>query len=95
VFLHIKNATYVEGYKLKVLFNDGREGVADLSQALKGEMFEPLKDKSVFSSFVIDKDLETVVWSNGVDLAPEYIYFQAFKNDSRLQSKFKEWGYIA
>jgi len=95
MFLHIKDATYLEDYKLKVLFNDGREGVADLSQALKGAIFEPLKDKILFSSFVIDEELETVVWSNGADLAPEYIYFQAFKNEPKLQSKFKEWGYIA
>jgi uncharacterized protein DUF2442 len=95
MFLHVTNARYVEDYKIEVSFNNGRKGVADLCEALKGFMFEPLKDKSLFSSFTIDKDLETIVWPNGADLAPEYIYFQAFKNKPELQLQFKQWGYIA
>jgi len=95
MFLHVTNANYIEDYKIEVSFNDGRKGIADLSSVLKGSAFEPLRNKTEFSSFVIDKELETIVWSNGVDLAPEYIYFQAFKNEAKLQSQFKQWGYIA
>jgi hypothetical protein len=95
MFLHITNARYLEDYKVEVSFNDGRKGVADLADALKGSMFEPLKNKSLFSRLVVDKELDTIVWSNGADLAPEYIYFQAFKKEPELQSQFKQWGYIA
>ncbi len=95
MFLHITNARYLEDYKVEVSFNDGRKGIADLADALKGTMFEPLKNKSVFSRLVVDKELDTIVWSNGADLAPEYIYFQAFKKEPELQSQFKQWGYIA
>jgi hypothetical protein len=95
MFLRIKDATYIEDYTLKVVFNNGQEGIADLTPALKGTVFEALKDKDLFASFVVDKDLETITWSNGADLAPEYIYFQAFKEESSLQSQFKKWGYIA
>ncbi|MEN8180548.1 MAG: DUF2442 domain-containing protein [Pseudomonadota bacterium] len=95
MFLHVTDARYIEDYKVKVTFNDGREGVADLVGALKGSVFEPLKNKSKFSAFAVDEELETIVWPNGADLAPEYIYFQAFKNEPELQTKFKEWGYIA
>ena len=48
MFLHITNAKYIEDYKVEVSFNNGRKGVADLSPALKGSMFEPLKNKSEF-----------------------------------------------
>jgi len=95
MFLHITNVRYLEDYKVEVSFNDGRKGVADLADALKGSMFEPLKNKSLFSRLVVDKELGTIVWSNGADLAPEYIYFQAFKKEPELQSQFKQWGYIA
>ena len=94
MFLHVTNAKYVEDYKIEVSFNNGRKGVADLASVLQGSVFESLKDKSKFSNFIVDEELETIVWPNGADLAPEYIYFQAFKNEPELQSQFKQWGYI-
>ena len=57
-------------------------------------MFEPLKDKFIFSNFKVDNELAKIVWPNGADLAPEYIYFKAFRDDPELQVKFKLWGYI-
>ncbi len=94
MFLHVTNATYLTDYKVEVTFNNGRTGIADLSDALKGAMFEPLKNKTEFSCLVVDKELDTIVWPNGADLAPEYIYFQAFKNELALQPQFKQWGYL-
>lgn len=95
MFLHVTHAKYLEGYKVEVSFNDGRKGIADLTDALRGAMFEPLKNKSLFSNLIVDEELETIVWSNGADLAPEYIYFQAFKNEPELQRQFKQWGYVS
>ena len=95
IFLHIKDAKHIEGYKVEVAFNNGKRGIADLSEALHGPVFEPLKKQAMFSSFTVDKELETLTWPNGADLAPEYIYFQAFKNDSALQEQFRRWGYIS
>ena len=43
MFLHVTNARYLEDYKVEVSFNDGRKGIADLTDALKGPIFEPLK----------------------------------------------------
>ncbi|CAK8712552.1 MAG: Protein of unknown function (DUF2442) [Candidatus Electronema aureum] len=95
MFLHIKDAEYLEGYKVEVAFSNGQQGIADLSEALSGPVFEPLKNQAMFSSFIVDNELETLVWPNGADLAPEYIFFQAFKNDSALQEQFRKWGYIS
>jgi len=92
--LHIIEAKYVEDYKVWVSFNNGREGIADLSDSLKGPIFGQLKDKEVFSSLMVDRELETIIWPNGADLAPEYVYYQIFKNDPELQSQFRQWGYI-
>lgn len=94
MFLHITSAEYVDDYKIEVEFNDGKKGVADLSGALHGPAFEPLKDKSIFSNVRVDQELETIVWENGTDLAPEFVYFQTFKDDPALQATFKQWGYV-
>ena len=94
MFLHITDAKYAGDYKVEVSFNDGRKGIADLSDSLNGPMFEPLRNKSKFAVLKVDHELDTIVWPNGADLAPEYVYFQAFKNDPKLQSRFKQWGYI-
>ncbi|WP_417911168.1 DUF2442 domain-containing protein [Candidatus Electronema sp. PJ] len=94
MFLHITDAKHIEEYKVEVVFNNGKKGIADLSEALSGPAFEPLKNQVMFSSFIVDNELETIAWPNGADLAPEYIFFQAFKNDSSLQEQFRKWGYI-
>jgi len=50
------------------------------------------KEQELLAS--VDKELDTIVWSNGIDLAPEFIFFQAFKDERNLQLQFKAWGYI-
>ena len=94
MFLHLKAARPLGGYRIEVRFDDGRQGVADLAEALKGPLFEPLRDPGAFRDFHIDEELRTIVWSNGADLAPEYVYYQAFRDDPKLQSTFRKWGYV-
>lgn len=74
MFLHVKEAKYVHDYVIWLRFSDGTEGEVDLKDELEGEIFEPLKDMEAFKSFKVDQELETVVWSNGADLAPEFLH---------------------
>ena len=83
----------LDGYRVEVCFDDGREGIADLTEALEGPMFDALKDPDVFRKLRIDEELQTIVWPNGADLAPEYIYYQAFRDDPALRATFRKWGY--
>lgn len=94
MLLHVTHATPLDGCRVKVRFDDGREGVADLTEALKGPLFEVLKDPQVFRKLRIDEELQTIVWPNGTDLAPEYVYYQAFRDDPKLHTTFRKWGYI-
>ena len=93
MFLHVTSAKPLDGCKVQVCFDDGREGIADLTEALEGPMFESLKDPAVFREFRVDEELQTIVWPNGADLAPEYIYYQAFRDAPELQATFRRWGY--
>lgn len=74
MILHVKQARYLHDYVIWVRFNDGTEGEVDLSGELEGEIFGPLKDIQKFKSFKVDPVLETIVWENGADLAPEFLY---------------------
>ena len=94
MFLHIRQARYLNGYEVELLFNDDRRGVADLSEVLRGPVFEPLKDEQLFAQLEVDGELQTIAWPNGADLAPEYLYSLAFRHDPDLQEQFRQWGYL-
>lgn len=73
----VVDAQYLDGYRVRVTFADGLTGVVDLSAELWGEVFEPLLDLELFKSLRVDAELGTVVWPNGADLAPEFLYKNA------------------
>jgi hypothetical protein len=69
-------------------------GRADLSGMLKGPIFEPLRDPVFLSRGSLDEETRTLTWPNGADVAPEYLYFLAFRDDPDLADQFREWGYL-
>lgn len=74
MFLHVKEAKYLHDYVIWLRFNDGAEGEVDLRHELDGEMFAALTDVREFRRFRVDPEIETIVWENGADLAPEFLY---------------------
>ncbi|MEA3374304.1 MAG: DUF2442 domain-containing protein [Campylobacterota bacterium] len=93
MFIYVTEAKYLKDYEVELKFNDGKEGVVDLKDELYGTVFEPLKDKKLFASVKFNEDLDTISWENGADLAPEFLYYQSFKDDKSLAKQFKQWGY--
>ncbi len=71
--LHVTAAKYLGDYRVWVEFSDGASGAADLAGALRGPVFEPLKDPALFSQLKFDPEMDTIVWPNGADLAPEFL----------------------
>lgn len=62
---------------LLLLFEDGPR-VADLSTlAEKGGLFAALRDPAFFRQVRVDPEAGTVVWPNGLDLAPEVLHEQS------------------
>ena len=70
----LSTAEYLNGYRLRLTFEDGRVGELDLEDQLWGEVFEPLRDIAQFRRFRIDPEFRTIVWPTGADLAPEFLY---------------------
>lgn len=99
MILHITQVAYLEEYKVSVSFNNGESGVADLSSVVRQGLFTAIAPQEKFAQVELDPELETIVWPGGLDLAPEFVYFQAFKNSpqavGRLQNQFKAWGYVS
>ena len=73
----LEHAEYLSGYTIHVRFADGTEGDINLETELWGEVFEPLKEHNVFRGFRLDKELNTITWPSGADLAPEFLYEMA------------------
>jgi hypothetical protein len=73
MILHVIEAKYIRDYVVWLRFNNGTEGEIDLEKELEGEVFGALKDIGQFMSFRVDPELETIVWPNGADFAPEYL----------------------
>ena len=73
MILHTTDVTPLPGHRLDLRFNNGDTGIVDLSDELDGEMFEPLKDPNLFATARQHPVMRTVAWSNGADLAPEFL----------------------
>ena len=71
--LHVTDAKYVSDYSIWLSFDDGSKGVVNLNNHLKGPVFEPLKDKELFRQVRFSDELETIIWPNGADFAPEFL----------------------
>ena len=82
----VMEAEYLQDYKILITFNNGVKKIVDLKLDLWGVMFEPLKDKNLFKQFRIDKDICTIVWSNGADFSPDSLY-EIGKSITRTTSK--------
>lgn len=80
----LREAKYRRDYCIWIKFADGVEGEVDLESELWGEVFQSLKDTARFAEFSLDKELETIVWPNGADFAPEFLY-QKLRPDYTLK----------
>lgn len=70
----IEEAAYRGDFVVWVRFADGTEGEIDLESELWGRMFAPLTNQDEFKRLSLDAELGTLVWPNGADFAPEFLY---------------------
>lgn len=70
--LRVTDVDYKGDYVLALKFSDGVEKKANLEPYLNSEIFGELRDKSKFIQYGLTR--LTIEWSNGADLAPEFLY---------------------
>lgn len=75
--LRIADAEPVGGHVLRVTFSTGTVRTVDLwplVDALRGPVFDPLRDPAYVARVSVDPVCGTVVWPNGADLAPTALH---------------------
>jgi hypothetical protein len=71
MILKVTDVEYLGDYSLLCKFNNGVRKRVDLTPLLKFPAFKELEDKKLFIQFGLQG---TVFWSNGADIAPEYLF---------------------
>jgi hypothetical protein len=69
----VKRLEKLGGFRLRVHFMDGSEGVHDFSVMVHepGSLLEPLRDEGYFGRVFLEFGAPT--WPNGFDIAPEWL----------------------
>ena len=63
----------LDGFTLRLRFNDGSERVIDLEDHLWGPVFEPLKENpALFREVRIEGP--TICWPNEADMDPDFLH---------------------
>lgn len=74
----VVTAEYMDGYRIKVTFDDGRDGIVDFSSYLNaGGVFDRFRDMEFFKGFTVDRELGVLSWGGEIDIAPETLYSRA------------------
>lgn len=71
LILSVKEAVYLGSHKLRCTFNNGVVKDVDCTYLLSFPAYKSLANESKFQEFGVDT---TVFWSNGADIAPEWLY---------------------
>jgi hypothetical protein len=74
MMLRVTSVQPLNGYHLRVTFNDGVERDVDCAFLLRGTLGEPLRDPEYFRRVRVDDEARTAIWPNGLDPAPELLH---------------------
>jgi hypothetical protein len=74
MFFDVKEAEYIDNYRIRLTFEDGSSGIADLSEyPNKNDVFRLFFDINYFRNFRIEYG--TLIWGDEeLDIAPETLY---------------------
>lgn len=74
----VQSVAAISGYKLKIKFNNGEEGIYDCAPLLDFGVFKELKDIHYFQQVKVRDG--TVVWPHEQDICPDTLYLDSMKD---------------
>ena len=83
---YLKEAKALPQFKLNVLFEDGTEGVVDLSSWVGKGVFKYWNDENNFSNFIVTAD-KKIEWNEMLDMDPDAFYLKI------VGKTFEEYAY--
>ena len=74
--LRVKKVQYLDGYKLKILFSNGKSKIVDFEDWIleDGVYLKPLKNIQYFKKVRIDDSDYSICWPNGADFCPDTLF---------------------
>lgn len=80
----------VGDYEIRVVFDDGSQQIIDFRPVLYGEMYEPLRNLTLFNQVRLDRETATLVWPNEADFDPWTLHeWSRIVQD--LEAKARSW----
>lgn len=70
----ITGFTVAGPYILRITFDDNSIKTIDFWPMLRGELYGPLRDRSLFERVRLDAEIGTLVWPNGADFDPATLH---------------------
>jgi Protein of unknown function (DUF2442) len=64
----------VAPYTLRVCFDDATQQLIDFEPVLRGELYGPLRDLTLFNQVSLDRESHTLIWPNGADFDPATLH---------------------
>ena len=72
----------LDHYRISLKYDNGVEGVADLSHLAGKGVFSLWNDYSLFEQVYIDPESGAIAWNNEIDLCPDSLYLKITKQKS-------------
>ena len=80
----------VAPFTLRVEFTDGTTQVIDFRPVLRGKLYGPLQDPTVFDQVQLDSEAHTLAWPNGADFDPAILHNWP-EAGPKLEALAKSW----
>jgi Protein of unknown function (DUF2442) len=80
----------VAPFTLRVQFDDGTSQIIDFRPVLKGELYGPLQELTLFDQVCVDPEVHTLVWPNGADFDPAILHNWP-ESGSALKALAEQW----
>ncbi len=85
--VRVLDVTPLEGYKLRLRFQDGAEGIVDIAALMPLDgVFAPLRDRLFFEQVRVDRESGAVTWPGNLDLDPYTLYVEATGKELHLNN---------